>query len=574
MPAERRTNTCKKARGSHASGPRAMVGHRPGPVKTLGGVYFRAGRAWEGAVTEMDEDWPTYAEAITTTWSDAGFWDYLRYDEAGDLWLGGLRVLDAVRRYGTPLEIVDTTVVERRCAEWMGLVHAAARAANYPGRLDFLFAAKANMASEIVSAAYRSGWNAETSAVQDLHNLLWLKQHNLLPPGLRVVCNGFKLPPARYGFPQAHAPSASRVRLPEAVQRDRREPVSYAEEIVNLARGGWHITPILDSEELDFFAQDGRPPMSVGLRLKFGHVATRSELDALVSRFGQNLDAVRRSADRIAATDHLTLTTLHCMVGAAETIPVTELVGSLRLACEIWAVLKQTHPNLTELNMGGGLPPLAEDYDHAGFLRRLFDELLAVSAAAGVPPPDFTFELGSLVAAESGCHVFKVIQDKRNHVDASGGPEDWVIIDGGLMAAIPDMLFLGKPFHFLAVTGANRLPRRARVGDLTCDSDGRYPPKAFGPDACVLLPAGDGEQYLLIQGVGAYQEILAGVRGAHHCGLLEALELILESGPDGHVHGRLMPRQTFREAASLLGYHPDAVAGLTAALAAARGEAG
>ncbi len=517
----------------------------------------------------------TYRAAIAANTAELGMWDYLHYDAAGDLWLGGLRVRDAVQRYGTPLEIVDTTLVERRCREWRAMAHAAADAASYPGRLDFLYAAKANMASEVAAAAYRSGWNAETSSVQDLHNLLWLKRNHLLPPGLRVVCNGFKLPPETYGFPQpAHSPG-SHVQLPNPPHADdaRRQPISYAEEIAAMAAHGWHITPILDAGELPFFQRPGTPNMEVGLRLKFGPVDSLAELATHVSRFGQEPAAVEAAARSIAASPHLTFTTLHAMVGAAETISVPRLLRSLGLAARLWAELRRQHPTLRELNMGGGLPPLGDAYDHRAFLDGLFPTLMAAAAEAGVPAPDFTFELGSLVASESGFHIFKVLQDKRNHTDETDGAGDWAIVDGGLMAAIPDMLIIDRRFHVLAVSGANRPPRRVRLGDLTCDSDGRYPPQATGHDAHVLLPAAEGEQHVLIPMVGAYQEILSGVRGAHHCGLLEAVELILEADGDGQVQGRLMPRQTFAEAATLLGYNEDALDGLAAALAASRGEA-
>jgi arginine decarboxylase len=257
-------------------------------------------------------------------------------------------------------------------------------------------------------------------------------------------------------------------------------------------------------------------------------------------------------------------------------------VAGIELAARVWAELRRDHPGLEELNMGGGLPPLGERYEHRRFLDELFARLLALSAETGLPPPDFTFELGSLVAAECGFHVFKVLQVKRNHADADGGPNWWALLDGGLMAAIPDMLFLGKRFRWLAATGANRPVRRVRLGDLTCDSDGRYPPKAFGGRSAVPMPAwepdagdptpGDvplADQYMLVAGVGAYQEVLSGIRGAHHCGLLEALELILERYPDGSLRGRLMARQTAHDAAGLLGYRLEAVDGLTGALAAA-----
>lgn len=526
----------------------------------------------------------SYRERVQTDWGGLRVWDYLRYDEAGELWINDLRVADAIRAYGSPLEIVDTTLVERRAREWMALARSVAESLAYPGRLGYLYAAKANMASEMTHAAYRSGWGAETSAAQDLAHLVWMRERGLVGPNLRVVCNGFKLPAARYGPPRGEPPISGhpapslepgtlsgpggRVELPpwDGLGRIREAP--YAERIVALARAGWDITPILDEGELVSFTDSSLPPVKVGLRLKCGQARDLAELDALVSRFGFDRARLAAEAEAIARLPHLRLTTLHAMVGAAETIPVDRFVAGLLAGARVWAELRRVHPHLTELNMGGGIPPLGEDYDHRGCLRALFGGLLAVAAEAGLPPPDLSFELGSLVAAEAGFHVFKVLQVKRNHRAAAGAIEAWAILDGGLMAAIPDMLLIGKAFRCLAVSGADRPARRVRLGDPTCDSDGRYPPAAFGPDAGVWLPEwGDDpdapeDLFVLIQGVGAYQEILAGVRGAHHCGLLEAVELILERGADGRIRGRLMPRQTAPEAAKVLGYTEGAAAAM------------
>jgi arginine decarboxylase-like protein len=251
------------------------------------------------------------------------------------------------------------------------------------------------------------------------------------------------------------------------------------------------------------------------------------------------------------------------MVTAAESIPVDDFVRSLALAGEIFATLRARHPTLHELNVGGGVPPLGEPYDHAGLLGGLFRAMEASALDHGTAPPDVTFELGSLVAAEAAVHVFKVIQTKDSDSRPSG--PRWAIVDGGLMAAIPDMLLIGKRFRMLAATGANASAARFRLGDITCDSDGRYPPQADGDDAFVPLPDGPEPLHVVIAGVGAYQEILAGVRGAHHCGLLEAPELILEE-VRGEVRARLMARQTYGDAAAVLGYVAQAVEPLRAAL--------
>jgi arginine decarboxylase len=554
-----------------------------------------------------------YADVVQDLWADSAIWDYARYDREGDLWIGKLRVKDALRAYGSPLEIVDTTIVSRRCREWQALTEGIAADIGYSGHLDYLYAAKANMASEVAHAAYRSGWGAETSSRQDLDHLRWMHDHGLLPQGLRVVCNGFKLPPETYSWQRAGgtpplgegelagagAASASdldaevkpgAIRFPRDTVSQNVRDVTYAEAILAAARDGWDICPILDEGELETFARPDAPRMNVGLRMKHGPVASFAELEHLVSRFGMDQPTLRETAQRVAAADNLTLQTLHAMVGAATTIPVDVFVRALLLAGQVWCDLRTEHPTLRELNIGGGVPPLSEPYDHRTFVRGLLSGLMRLSKERGVPAPDVTFELGSLVSAECGFHAFRVLQFKRNHEGGdghrvasggtlgrdlagdsaggqpAGGVDRWAIVDGGLMAAIPDMLILGKSFRILAAEGGNAACESVRLGDLTCDSDGRYPPKAFGDDASVLLPAVEGPHHVVIFGVGAYQEILSGVRGAHHCGLLEAIELIIEPGADGQLQARLMPRQTSSEAASLLGYTDDAVKPLRAAL--------
>ena len=514
----------------------------------------------------------SYRDAVMRDWGELGIWDYLDYDAAGDLWIGDLRVVDAVQRYGTPLEIVDTGIIERRSREWFALTHAVAEELGYPGRLHFLYASKANMASEITHAAYRSGWSAETSAPQDLTHLRWMADRGLLPAGMRVVCNGFKLPAARHGLPAREAPEpASRVQLPRKDLSSLVQRAPYAEGILEMAADGWDITPILDADELPVFSAPGAPPLCVGLRMKLGKVTDWEALDRHVSRFGLDRGALAAAARAVADAPNLTLTTLHAMVGAAETIPVERFAQGLLLGAEAWLDLRREHPSLRELNLGGGMPPLGEAYDHRGLLEQLMTGILTRAEAAGLPAPDLCFELGSLVVAEAGFHVFKVMQRKVNHRSADGGPGlPWALIDGGLMAAIPDMLLIDKPFRFLAVTGANAPATRLRFGDPTCDSDGRYPPESFGAEAAEWLPDETGDTFVCVQGVGAYQEILSGVRGAHHCGLLEAVELILERGADGQRRARLMPRQTAGEAAAVLGYTEEAAASLALTMPSAR----
>jgi diaminopimelate decarboxylase len=405
----------------------------------------------------------TYTAVVRRRWSDTRIWDYLKYDAQGYLWISDLRVADAIEHYGTPLEIVDTRIIARRVAEWRTMAERCARDAGYSGRLGYLYAGKANMAAEIVCAAVRAGWGLESSAAQELEHFEWLRAHGLVPHDLPIVCNGFKLPRAVLGGTVGDI--AKDPFLPDYAASEVRD-LSYAERILQMAANGWNITPILDSGEFAAFTGPGAPKMNVGLRLKFGNAGTLDELAQVISRFGMSIDEAEQTANDIDGAPNLTLTTLHAMVGAAETIPVDQFVRSIALAARIWCDVKSRHPSLRELNIGGGVPPLAEPYDHAGFLAGMFRAVVTAAGDAGVPPPDVTFELGSLVASEAGFHVFKVVQRKSNDVNPDSPP--WAIVDGGLMAAIPDMLLIGKPFRILAATqgvggGARSAPGRCNL---------------------------------------------------------------------------------------------------------------
>jgi len=503
-----------------------------------------------------------YLERIKKETEGPRIWDYLRYDEKGDLWVNELRIKDAIRLYGTPLEIVDTTIVERRCQEWKNLAEKVAEEVGYTGGLEYFFAAKANMSAEIAHAAYRSGWHAETSSTLDLENIKWLRERGLIDRSLKIICNGFKLPPQCYGLPEER-PKKIKSKEVNFVQ-DRRHlaathEIAYADNISLLRSIGFDIVPILDSGEFNYFAQrEEIPAMEVGLRLKFGKVTNDEELTRLVSRHGMAWEELKETAEKIERVPHLTLTMFHAMVGAAETIPVDTFVDSLLFAADKYFELKKDHPTLKYFNMGGGMAPMSEDYNHREFLEKFLSGLKQKAEAANLPQPTVIFEFGSYVAAESGFHVFKIIQEKESHLTTEGKRETWAIVDGGLMAAIPDMLVIDKEFRILAANNAHAPGKWVRIGDVSCDSDGRYPPKPMEPKK-VLVPNAEEETYLVILTVGAYQEILAGIRGAHHCGLLEAAELILERRKDGKVYGRLMSRQTRQNARELLGYSQKAI---------------
>lgn len=503
----------------------------------------------------------SYREIVMREHGNSRMWDYLSYDGKGDLIINGLRVVDAVEhvaaidKEGTPLEITDTTIIERRAHEWEDLTRETAAEVGYTGGFEYYYACKANRTAEAVHAAIRAGWNIETSSKQDIDDLAFLARYGLLDKSVKIVCNGFKLPPDnRWDVVREQTgPDIPGIIYDEgivghAVDGDN----TYAEKIIRRQKEGFLIAPVLDTGEVDYFIQNSPMGSEVGLRLKFGKVADEYNLARLNSRFGMTFQDLQESADKISQSPNLTLTTLHTMVGAAELMPVDEFTNHLLFAADKYFQLARNYPTLKYLNIGGGIPPLSDEYDHKKLIRTVLEGIKQKAQDSGIPEPTIVFELGSFLSAESGLYVFDIIQVKENSVDEDGKPDKWALVDGNLMEAIPDMLMIQKEFKLISANNANVGTTEVRFGDLTCDSDGRYPPKYLESEK-IAMPDAGVSNFLVIVGVGAYQRQLAGVSGGHHCGLLEAAEVVIEKRPDG-THARIRQRQTRLDSDGIFGY--------------------
>ena len=487
-------------------------------------------------------------------------WDLLGYNSRNELELTGtgLSFLEAVRRYGSPLEVRDTTIVERRCREWKKLGREAAQKTNYdPEKLEYAYASKARERAEVVLAAHKSGFGIETSGSQNLEDIKWLAQHNLIKlKGLRLIHNGFKPEPhtesdAQEGVSQYKPGRIDFVDIPHQVAATADVP--YAEYINLLRSLGADSIVVLDSGELNEFAQPGEvPTMEVGIRLKWGKFTSDTEAATYANRFGMIWEEALSTAETLEKISHLKLTMLHTMVSAAEDIPVEKFVASLMLAADKYFLLKQKYPQMKYLNIGGGVPPLSENYDHRIFLEKLLTGIKSKAQSLALDPPSIVFENGSLVAADSSYHVFEIRQWKSNSSDENGSRVIWAILNGSIMVTLPDTIVLGKEFDFLAANNAGMPALRVLLGGATCDGDDHYPRDLRKK---VVVPYSQASQFLVACRIGAYQKQISGERGGHHSAQKEPAELILAAGVDGRIKTRLVPRQTRDDIRTIFGYN-------------------
>ena len=458
------------------------------------------------------------------------FNDYLRVKQGrlhleeldlAQLLLGGPHDQGLGRTLPSPLEIVYLPLIGSRIDRMRRIFAEAIDAVQYQGRFFYAYASKANASEEVVRTTLRAGAHHEMSSAVDVDIARLMINRGLLTPDRMIICNGFKAP-----------------------------GTLYADNILRLRPQHQNLIPVIeDLSEIPPLIASGLR-FDVGLRQKsYGHCASVDEMDATNSRFGLDLANLWTAADYVTAAPNLSLKLFHAMVGS-QILDARGFVEWLTPSIETYARFRQRHHHLSIFDFGGGMPvPMTLDlsFDDAGFVRSLLTTLQAVCQHYDVPVPDVMGEFGRYTTSEHGAHLFKVIAAKENNSTLP-----WYIIDGSIMSSFPDSWALGEHFIVLPLNHLDQKFKRVQLGGITCDSDDVYPPKLS--QSPLYLPVVTDELYIGFFGIGAYQEMLGGVRGSKHCVLPEAYELLLERAADGGYRFELLPGQTTEDVLRNLGY--------------------
>lgn len=492
--------------------------------------------------------------------------DLAAFFEAGRAPAAGLPVAPLA----SPLEVAFLPNVRAQVAAMERRFRRAIDRSGYPAPFHFAFASKANTAEEIVRSTLAAGAHHEMSSNVDVEIVRRMIRAGRLPDDRIVLANGFKGPGS-----------------------------DYARSLVRLRREHRRLIPILeDASELSGFAGSGLQ-FDLGIRLKRPRrtgpastdaphrpgtadrrpssgppgatprperVATFAFADDEDSRFGMGAAEVERLAAEIDRAPGAGFVLLHAMHGSANHA-AEEFVEALEPGLDLYARLGGRHRHLRYFDFGGGVPgrtTLDDAFDYDLFARRLLETATARCTAHGTKPPALVGEFGRYAVSEHAAHLFRVIAVKEN-----GSALPWYLVDGSIMTSFPDTWALGEHFICLPLNRLDRPFRRVRLGGITCDRDDVYPPRGsavplFLPD----LDAGELERtplYLGFFSVGAYQEMLGGVRGSKHCVLPEATEVLIDraidddgedggDGEDGAFTCDILPGHTTEDVLRNLGY--------------------
>ncbi len=446
----------------------------------------------------------------------------------------------------SPLEIAFLPNIRAQVTAMERCFDRAIDLVGYPAPFHFAFASKANTAEEIVRSTLAAGAHHEMSSNVDVEIARRMIRSGQLPEDRLVLANGFKGPGS-----------------------------DYAQNLVALRSEHRGTIPILeDASELQTFAGSGLTfEIGVRLRLRGPRAGAAARLDGTRladrdSRFGVDAAEAERLATEIDRTPATRFVLLHAMFGSASS-DEEEFVTALEPALDLYARLGRHHRELRFFDFGGGVPgrtTLDGSFDYDLFARRLLETATARCAAHGSRPPALIGEFGRYTVSEHAAHLFRVISVKPN------SPElPWYLVDGSIMTSFPDTWALGEHFICLPLNHLDRPFHRVRLGGITCDRDDVYPPR--GSTVSLFLPDLTSSElretplHVGFFSVGAYQEMLGGVRGSKHCVLPEATELLIDDDDNGGFLCDIVPGHTTEDVLHNLGYGRTARVGppLTAA---------
>jgi len=439
-----------------------------------------------------------------------------------ELYFNKVSLMDVIKQYGTPLRISYLPKIGYQIQRAKRLFNVAMARVDYQGDYHYCYCTKSSHFSFVLEEALKNEVHLETSSAFDISIIEDLNERGLFPRDRYVICNGFKRP-------------------------------QYIENIVSLINSGFtNVIPVLDNLfELEKYEANIQSKVKIGIR-----IASEEEpkFDFYTSRLGVRYnDIVPYYQEKIMNNPKFELKMLHFFINTGikdKSYYWNELTKSVTVYCD----LKKICPELTALNIGGGLPiknSLDFVYDYEYMVEEIIAQIKNICERNDVPEPDIFTEFGSFTVGESGAILFSIIDQKRQN-----DREIWNMIDSSFMNTLPDTWAINQKFILLAINNWDVEYERVFLGGLTCDSEDFY--NAEEHSNAVFLPKFSltDTQYIGMFHTGAYQEAIGGYGGIQHCLIPAPKHVLIDIDEETEeITTKLFSKeQSFKSMLKILGY--------------------
>jgi arginine decarboxylase len=477
-----------------------------------------------------------------------------------ELYFHNINLMGLIETYGTPLRFTYLPIVSKKIRQAKLFFQQAIVNNDYRGSYTFCYCTKSSPFKHIIEEALTNNIHLETSSAFDLSIISSLEKRGIVKKDLVVICNGFKTTTYKQYICDSIQGGFTNI-LP--VLDNKEEFNFYHDELVvdgsdqrfwRSAYNGLIKATQIAEETADNFKKIREKRHLLDKRYALGiRVASEEQPDSQIytSRLGVRMDEVIEFYhNKIAGNPKFKLTLLHFFInsGISDTPYYwAELEKYVNLYCKF----KKINPDLSTLDIGGGFPfkdSLTFDFDYEHMASEILKRIKEICDEHNVMEPNIITEFGKYTVAEASGILYKVLGRKQQN-----DKERWLMIDGSFITNLPDVWALNQKYIVLPVNNWDSEYERIYLGGMTCDGQDYYNQEAHKDT--VHMPKTRKVQYVGFFHTGAYQDVLSGYGGIHHCLLPTPKHIIIRRNRDEtfgyEVFGE---EQNSKQVLKLLGY--------------------
>lgn len=439
--------------------------------------------------------------------NDYAYKKYLHY-ENNQLFYKDINLHSLVSKYGCPIKVGYPEMIKEKIRYLKNIFNKYIKISNYNGKYFYANANKASYYAENVITAGKYADFYEVSSVSDLAIVERVLSKKIVEKK-KIICNGIK---------------------------DK----EYLSLIYKLVDKGYNILNIIDSIEefKNILNYPFKQNIELGIRVKVEDIYNNNPMFAKYNRFGLYPNEVDYIIETYKNNPKLKLTTIHYHQRGS-TFNKENFLKNLSSALEQYAKAVKKDKNITIFDIGGGCPyDKIGEYDYTQFVKMTIDTIKQLSLKHKIPEPNIIQENGRYTVSDACFNIYKINCVKNDD-------KFWYVIDNSFMTSLPNTWALQEDFLILPINLIENKMIPVRLAGNSCDGDDVY---YYQSKPEFMLPEiKEGQTlYIGIFGMGAYQEILSGIGGIHHCLNREEHDLIIYKKKNKNCFYYVRPAQPLK----------------------------
>lgn len=390
----------------------------------------------------------------------------IKVNSEGHLEIGGCDCVELAEKYGTPLYVLDETMIRDICREYLQSFKKY-----YDGKGLPLYASKALCCMEMCRIA---------------------NQEKL---GLDVVSGGEIYTALKAGFP------AERIHF-----HGNNKSVEEIEMAVESGVGKIVIDNLSEIARVNAAAEKFGKKINVSMRIKPGvdaHTHDFIRTGQIDSKFGFALETGEafEGVKKVLEAESLCLTELHCHIGS-QIFDIAPFVAAAEIMMDFMAKIRnELGHTVSELNLGGGFGIKYVEQDnpvaYEKYMEAVSSAIKAKAAQHDMPVPFIYIEPGRSIVGEAGITLYKV-----GSVKEIPDVRSYVAIDGGMTDNIRYALYGSAYTVINASKAAEKADYKATIAGKCCESGDLI------QENCMIAKPDDGD-VIAVLSTGAYNYSMA-----------------------------------------------------------------